>query len=100
MMGEATLYSNFYVGLSIAFAIVLAAATLLLLVWTTARRILRLATTVLGLVTQIKENTKSIWELQKTNQVAIGISEGAAAIESHAALVAKALHENNQENNK
>lgn len=91
-MDEATLYSNFYIGLGIAVVIILAAAVLLILVWNAARRILKLATAALGLVTQIKENTNSIWGLQTTNKVAVDILEGAQAIESHAGLVAEALH--------
>ena len=92
-MDEATLYGNFYIGLGIAVVIILAAAVLLLLVWSSARRILKLATVALGLVTQIKENTNSIWGLQTTNEVATDILEGAEAIETHAGMVAQALHE-------
>lgn len=95
-MDEATLYSNFYIGLGIAVVIILAAAILLVLVWNAARRILKLATAALGLVTQIKENTNSIWGLQTTNKVAVDILEGAQAIESHAGLVAEALHKTEQ----
>ncbi len=92
-MDEATLYSNWYIGLGIAVVIILAAAVLLLLVWNAARRILRLASAALGIVTQIKENTNSIWGLQQTNEVACNILEGAKAIETHAGMVAEALHE-------
>jgi len=95
-MDEATLYSNFYIGLAIAVVIIIAAAALLVMVWFAARRILRLATAALGLVTQIKENTNSIWGLQTTNKVAVDILEGAEAIESHAGLVAEALHNTEQ----
>ena len=95
-MDEATLYGNFYVGLAIAVVIILAAAALLILVWFAARRILKLATAALGLVTQIKENTNSIWGLQTTNEVAVDILEGAQAIESHAGLVVEALHKTEQ----
>jgi len=95
-MDEATLYSNFYFGLGIAVVIIIAAAVLLILVWTSARRILKLATAALGLVTQIKENTNSIWVLQTTNKVAVDILEGAKAIDSHAGMVAEALHQTNQ----
>ena len=95
-MDEATLYSNYYVGLAIAAGIVLAAAILLLMVRAAARRILRLASAALKLVMQIKENTNSIWGLEKTNKVAIDILKGANAIESHAELVAEALHQTKQ----
>tara|TARA_B100000497_G_C7685583_1_gene415426 strand:+ start:2084 stop:2368 length:285 start_codon:yes stop_codon:yes gene_type:complete len=92
-MDEATLYTNFYIGLAIAVVIILVAAVLLILVWTSARRILKLATAALGLVVQIKENTNSIWGLQTTNEVATDILNGAEAIETHAGMVAQALHE-------
>jgi len=91
-MDEATLYGNFYIGLAIAVVVILAAAVLLIMVWFAARRILRLASAALGIVTQIKENTNSIWGLQTTNEVALDILEGAEAIESHAGMVAEALH--------
>jgi len=89
-MDDATLYGNFYIGLAIAVVLILAAAALLILVWMSARRILRLATAALGLVEQIKENTNSIWGLQTTNEVATNILEGAEAIDAHAGLVAEA----------
>lgn len=95
-MDEATLYSKFYIGLAIAVVIILAAAVLLILVWRAAQRILRLASAALGIVTQIKENTNSIWGLQTTNEVATDILTGAEAIEAHAGLVAQALHETEQ----
>ena len=92
-MDEASLYSNWFTGLAIAALIIVAAAVLLLLVWNAARRILRLASAALVLVTQIKENTNSIWGLQQTNEMANGILTGAKDIESHAGMVAQALHD-------
>jgi len=92
-MDETSLFTEWYIGLGIVTVIIIAAAVLLILVWTAARRILRLATTALGLVVQIKNNTKSVWSLQTTNKVAGDILEGANAIETHAGMVAEALHE-------
>lgn len=92
-MSEATLMNQWLIGLGIAVVIILIAAVLLLLVWQAARRILKLAGAALQLVVQIKENTSSIWGLQETNQVAVDILEEAKEIESHAGLVAEALHE-------
>lgn len=92
-MDEATLFTEWYIGLGIVTIIVIAAAALLILVWTAARRILRLAIAALGLVSQIKENTKSIWALQTTNEVAVKILEEAGKIDTHAGMVAEALHE-------
>lgn len=91
-MDEATLYQNWLIGLGIAVVIILVAAFLLIRVWSAARRILRLARAALGLVTQIKEHTQSIWELEKTNQIAGAILREAGEIESHAGMVAEALH--------
>jgi len=92
-MDDATLYANWYIGLGIAVVVVLVAATLLIMVWMAARRIRRLAEAALGLVTEIKENTQSIWHLQETNQVAGSILEGAEEINTHAVMVAEALKE-------
>ena len=92
-MDDATLYSNFYIGLGIAVVIIIAAALLLIMVWLAARRILRLASAALGIVVQIKENTNSIWGLQTTNEVATDLLKGAQAIEAHAGLVAEALNQ-------
>ncbi len=88
---DGALFNQWYIGLGIAVVIVLAAATLLLLVWNAARRILRLAQAALAIVTQIKENTDSIWGLQQTNEVAGNILEEAGEIETHAGMVAEAL---------
>jgi len=92
-MDDTTLYQNFYMWLGLATIIILAAAVLLILVWTAARRILRLATAALGIVEQIRANTNSIWGLQETNEVACDILEGAKAIETHAGMVVEAMHE-------
>ena len=91
-MDEATLYTNYYIGLGIAVVIILAAALLLIMVILSARRILKLAKAALGMVIQIKENTNSIWELHGTNEVASNILSGAEDIRDHAGLVAEALH--------
>lgn len=95
-MEAADLYTAYFTGLTIAAVIILAAAVLLLMVRSAARRILKLATAALGLVVEIKTNTNSIWELQQTNEVAGDILEGAKNIESHAGLVAEALHDQQQ----
>ena len=48
-MNDAAYYNEFYVGLAIVGAIVLIAATLLILILIAARRILKLAGAALGL---------------------------------------------------
>jgi hypothetical protein len=92
-MNDAEYYNMFYIGLAIAGAIVLIAATLLILILIAARRILKLAGAALGIVVNIKQNTLSIWELQNTNHKAIDILSEADTILSNAGAVATALHE-------
>lgn len=92
-MNDAAYYNEFYIGLAIVGAIVLIAATLLILILIAARRILKLAGTALGIVIKIKQNTLSIWELQNTNHKAIDILNEADTILSNAGAVATALHE-------
>jgi hypothetical protein len=90
---EETLYNQWYIGLAIATLIIIIAAILLIMIWVAAKRILKLANAALGLVIQIKENTKSIWELQDTNKVAVSILNEAKNIRDHADLVAGSLEE-------
>jgi hypothetical protein len=92
-MENTELINEWWIGLAIVAAIVVIAAFLLILVWLAAKRILRLAGTALEVVKEIRYNTQSIWELEKTNAVAVNIHEEAQAIESHAGLVAAALEE-------
>ena len=92
-MDDAAFYNEFYVALALACAIVLIAATLLILILIAARRILKLAGAALDLVITIKQNTLSIWELQNTNQKATEILKEADTILSNAGAVATALHE-------
>lgn len=92
-MNDNAYYNEFYIGLAIAGAIVLIAATLLILILVAARRILNLANAALGLVVNIKNNTLSIWELQQTNHTALDILEEAGTIEANAGAVAQAFHE-------
>ncbi|MFQ5651235.1 MAG: hypothetical protein ACE5IY_14955 [bacterium] len=96
-MNDTELFANWYLSLGIAAVVVLIAASLLIAVWLAARRILKLAVAALGLVTQIKENTRSIWNLQDTNATAAKILDTAKSIKTHGAMVAQALHEANKE---
>lgn len=92
-MNDASLYQSWFLWLGVATVLILAAATLLLLVYFAAKRILRLATAALGLVVEIKQNTNSIWGLQQTNEVAGKILQGSSNIKNHLTLVSDALHE-------
>ena len=90
-MENETLFNEWLIGLALVSVIIVIAAVLLILVWLAAKRILRLAGAALEIVTDIKNNTNSIWELETTNAVAIDIQKEAEAIEEHATLVAEAL---------
>ncbi|MBK77551.1 MAG: hypothetical protein CMC88_00265 [Flavobacteriaceae bacterium] len=90
-MENEALFNEWLIGLVLVSAIVVIAAILLILVFLAARRILRLAVAALKIVTQIKNNTNAIWELENTNKVALNIKNEAEAIEEHATLVADAL---------
>lgn len=92
-MENEALFNEWLIGLGLVSAIIAIAAVLLILVWLAARRILRFAGVALEIVTQIKNNTQSIWELETTNAVATNILNEAEAIEAHATLVAEALEE-------
>ncbi len=92
-MNDAQYYKEFYIALAIAGAIVVIAATLLILIWVAARRILKLANAALGIVVNIKQNTLSIWELQNTNHKAVDILNEADTILGSAGAVAQAFHE-------
>ena len=92
-MTDAELYTTFYIGLAVAFVVVLVAAVLLILTQRAAQRILDLAVAALGLVKQIKENTMVVWALQDTNKTAVNILDSAESIRDHGALVANALHD-------
>lgn len=94
-MENEVLYNEWLIGLGIVAVIVVIAATLLIMVLLAAKRILRLAGVALDVVTEIKNNTNSIWELETTNNVATEIKNEAEAIEGHATLVAEALEELN-----
>jgi Zn-dependent membrane protease YugP len=78
-------------GFVVAGIVVVVVAVLLLGILMQARRIRRLAGAAIGLVGEIDANTRSIWALTTTNQVAGQILEGAQAIDRNAADVAAAL---------
>ncbi len=74
--------------------VVLIVAVLLLGIIVQARRILRLAKTASVVVAEIDQNTRSVWALRDTNNVAVQILDGAHAIDTNAAaIVAAVSHE-------
>ena len=92
-MTDAMLFANFYIGLGLAVVVVIIAATLLILLWQAANRILTLAVVALDLVKQIKANTMIIWALEDTNKTALKVLADAESIKNHGAAVAQALHQ-------
>lgn len=79
------------VGFIVAGVVVLVVAVLLIGILMQARRIRTLAGAAVGLVGEIDANTRSIWALAQTNQVAGQILDGAHAIDRNAGAVAEAL---------
>ena len=90
-MSEKQFLRRWYAGVAVAAAVVAAVAALLLVIIGTARGILTNARRALGIANEIVTNTRPIWELERTNAVAVQLLEGARAIEGHATEVADAL---------
>lgn len=90
-MSAEEIYFWWFVWLGIGGAIVVAAAALLITIIVLAHRIATLARTALGVVEEIEHNTKPIWQLNATNQVAAKLLVGAKAIESNASTILNAL---------
>lgn len=92
-MTESQLLSTWYLWLGVAALLVVVAAGLLITVWMYARRIASLAGTALEVVREIEANTKPIWGLATTHEVAQQLDDGAQAIESNAVAILNALAE-------
>lgn len=92
-MTDAELYNAWFLYLGVAAVVVVIAAALLLAVLSAARSIEKGATAALGMVEEIRDNTKVIWALQDTNAVARQLREGAGAILGNAGAIVEALHE-------
>ena len=97
-MSTEEIYSYFFIWLTIAVVLVLAAAGLLIAVIWCARRIRILAGVALEVVEEIEGNTKPIWRLNDTNKVAGHLLVGARAIESNAGKIVSALTEGEKSN--
>ncbi len=90
-MIEKRFLTNWYRGLGVGAAVVVAVAALLLAIIGTARSILLNARRGIGVANDIVVNTRPIWDLEQTNMVATQLLEGASEIERHATEVADAL---------
>jgi hypothetical protein len=91
-MTSADLWAAWRLWMLVASVIVLIAASLLITLWLTARSIVTHATRALKAAEQIRDNTRVIWELQTTNEVAEHIRETVCDIEAKAAKLVEALH--------
>ena len=92
-MSAQEIYTWWYLWLAVAGVVVVAAAALLIAILLLARRIASLAQTALGVVAEIEQNTKPIWQLNATNKIAKDLLVGAKAIEGNAGAVVGALTE-------
>ena len=95
-MSAQEIYQWWFIWLGVAGIIVLAAAALLITIVVLARRIGVLAASALGVVEQIEQNTKPIWQLNATNKVAKDLLAGAQAIEGNAGAIVGALSASEQ----
>ncbi len=88
-MIDAELWAAWRLWMGVAGVVVLIAASLLVIIWLTARRILAEAHRALAAAERIKAQTQVIWALESTNQTAQQIHETVEAIASKGgALVA------------
>ncbi len=90
-MSTPEIYQWWYGWLVVAGVVVIAAAALLITILLLARRIASLAQTALGVVEEIEQNTKPIWQLNATNRVARDLLAGAKVIEGNAGAIVGAL---------
>jgi len=89
---SADLWAAWRLWMLVASAIVLVAAGLLITIWLTARSIVTHATRALKAAERIRDNTRVIWELQTTNEVAAQLRDTVCDIEAQATKLVEALH--------
>lgn len=90
-MTDSQLYAIWGWGLVVAAVVVVLAAILLIAILLVARRILNHARQALAAAEFIAEDTKIIWELDKTNRVAEEVLEAAKSIEERGGRIAGTL---------
>lgn len=83
--------SYWLLGFIAGLVVVLVVALLLIGILVQARRIRRLASVATEVVAEIEANTKSVWSLRDTNNVASEILDGAKAIDANAAAIVAAV---------
>ncbi len=90
-MTDADLWSAWRMWMVVATVIILVAATLLTMIWRTARGIYREALRALAAAEKIRENTNPIWALKTTNEVAATMLATVQHIEANGGALAAAL---------
>ena len=91
-MTDAELWASWRMWMVVATVVILIAASLLVIIWLTARQILADAVRALRAVEAIRANTQPIWALEETNEIAEDILATVQAIEAKGGALAGALH--------
>ena len=90
-MTDADLWAAWRVWMVLAAVVVLVAATLLVTIWLTARSIAGHARRAVVALEAIRENTRVIWALQTTNEVAEELGDTVRDIDAKSTALAEAL---------
>ncbi|MEO6445756.1 MAG: hypothetical protein ABIZ91_01515 [Gemmatimonadaceae bacterium] len=90
-MSDADLWGAWRLWMIVATAVILIAATLLIIIWLTARGIYKEAVRALTAGERIRESTLPIWALQTTNEVAGEMLATVQQIEQKGGALAAAL---------
>lgn len=90
-MTDAALWAAWRLWMGVAALVVAIAATLLVVIWRTARGIHADALRALRAAERIRESTMPIWALETTNEVGAGLLETVQEIERKGGALAAAL---------
>jgi hypothetical protein len=90
-MTDAELWAAWRFWMLVAAVVIVVAAALLVTIWLTARSIASHARRALAAAEAIRDNTRAIWELQTTNEVAEELRDTVRAIATKAAALVEAL---------
>ena len=90
-MSSAELWAAWRLWMLVAAVIILIAAGLLITIWLTARSIVAHATRALRAAEAIRDDTRAIWQLQNTNEMAEEIRDTVCDVETKAKKLVDAL---------
>ena len=90
-MTDAELWAAWRLWMLVATAVILVAAALLVTIWLTARSITTHARRALAALEEIRANTRVIWELQTTNEMAEELHDTVRDIEAKSTALSEAL---------